>query len=260
MKTNKLLSILAVLLMALTAQAQSTVVTWENTGNMKLALSDGQLAGKTNYSQGDVTLSSGGTDETPASASIPTHVLEWENLSETRLTTYPTSSGEPSIKTNCSQGGVSIGGWSTTGKTTIFMFANMLCLNVSRGVVYFESSSEKILKIEIVCAQYIPNGFTNNEWNWDANTKTLTWTGESDKVDLVSTGSDDALMVDDITALTITLAHPVHTYGEAGTSRYTCSECGHVDKEKMITFCDVNGDGVLDSSDITDLVDAIMKQ
>ena len=258
MRTNKLLSILAVLLMALTAQAQSAVVTWENTGNMKLALSDGQLAGKTNYSQGDVTLSSGGTDETPASASIPTHVLEWENLSETRLTTY---FNEPSIKTNCSQGGVSIGGWrGQNGKADIFVFDDMLCLNACHGAVYFESSSEKILKIEIVCAKYTPNGFTNNEWNWDANTKTLTWTGESDKVDLVSTGSDAALMVDDITALTITLTHTVHTYGEAGTSRYTCSECGHVDKEKMITFCDVNGDGVLDSSDITDLVDAIMKQ
>ena len=48
-------------------------------------------------------------------------------------------------------------------------------------------------------------------------------------------------------------------YGTTGSSRYTC-KCGHVDKEKMITFCDVNGDGVLDSSDITDLVDAIMKQ
>lgn len=357
MKTNRIFSILAVLLMALTAQAQSTVLTWENISTTRLTLSNGQLTGGTNYSQGDVTLSARGMDETHGTvdlkpnnknklnlqiynadmiiesagaaivkvefgcesfsgpvlnsdewtwnsetkkfvwtgksyfitlssrnlnsstydplealwlnditsltitfsdddSSIPTSVLEWENLSETRLSTTP---GEGSTKTNCSQGGVSIDGWrGTGGQAGIFVFDNMLCLNVMEGGVTFSSSPEKILKIEIVCTNYSPNGFTSDKWSWDANTKTLTWTGKSDNVSLTSLGEN--IMVDGITSLTFTLTHTIHTYGQTGTSRYTCSECGHVNVQAMKTVCDINGDGVIDASDITEIVNAILKQ
>ena len=119
-----------------------------------------------------------------------------------------------------------------------------------------------LVKVEIK-ANEIDGTIDDTEWTWDSDNRTLTWSGRASKTPpitkKVSVEQDGPfIIIKGITTITFTFAHD-HMYGTTGSSRYTC-KCGYVDKEKMLTICDVNGDGVLDSSDITDLVDAIMKQ
>lgn len=252
MRTNRFFSFLAVLLMVLTAHATSKVVTWDQSFIQNMVLSPWGLSHKTVEQDGIVM--------SLQDDAYGAHIIESD---------LTVGSGDNSLSITPKN--------STDG-----------CL--VKVEIQTDGVFEPTGLFYLIAEQ--------DEWTWNSSTHTLIWNGVSDVVTMATSSSGNSFGLRSITSITFTFEDPdnshthnyatewsmdtqshwhvctstegdcyqpridkgLHSFDSVGPARYTCVQCGYVDVDKKTSFLDVNGDGVLDAADVTDLIDVIMNQ